>query len=204
MASPASASSQLLRDAGIKVHERSIRWSEFLEADEVFSTGNYAKVAPITRVEHKSLQPGPIMQKARDLYWDYALAAATADGARHGLSTKGVPSKASAPRPIFSIALTMRPSRPSTSSASETMSRFGVAEGEACAQFAGQFLFIGLGPEHAERGIGRRRRAADAGPAMDQHRVLRGPSSRRSAISFSASAARGGVWPSICCTMSWK
>jgi branched-chain amino acid aminotransferase len=63
----------LLRKAGIKVHERSIRWSEFLEADEVFSTGNYAKVAPITRVEHKSFQPGPVMQKARDLYWDYAL-----------------------------------------------------------------------------------------------------------------------------------
>jgi len=39
----------------------------------VFSTGNYSKVAPITRVEQRNLQPGPIMQKARDLYWDYAL-----------------------------------------------------------------------------------------------------------------------------------
>jgi branched-chain amino acid aminotransferase len=55
------------------VHERSIRWSEFLAADEVFSTGNYSKVAPVTRVEGKSFQPGPIMQKARDLYWEYAL-----------------------------------------------------------------------------------------------------------------------------------
>ena len=64
---------KLMRDAGIRVHERSIRWEEFLEADEVFSTGNYSKVAPITRVEGKSLQPGPIMQKARDLYWEYAL-----------------------------------------------------------------------------------------------------------------------------------
>jgi len=63
----------LLRQAGIKVVERSIRWSEFLEADEVFSTGNYAKVSPITRVEQKDFQPGPLMQKARDLYWDYAL-----------------------------------------------------------------------------------------------------------------------------------
>ena len=44
---------KLLRGAGITVHERSIRWSEFLEADEVFSTGNYAKVAPITRVEQQ-------------------------------------------------------------------------------------------------------------------------------------------------------
>ena len=64
---------RLLRDAGIKVHERSLKWSEFLEADEVFTTGNWAKVAPITRGEQKNLQPGPIMQKARDLYWDYAL-----------------------------------------------------------------------------------------------------------------------------------
>ena len=64
---------RLLRDAGIKVHERSIKWSEFLAADEVFSTGNWSKVAPITRVEQKSIQPGPVMQKARDLYWDYAL-----------------------------------------------------------------------------------------------------------------------------------
>ena len=63
----------LLRQAGIKVHERAIRWEEFVAADEVFSTGNYAKVAPITRVEQRSLQPGPIMQKARDLYWEYAL-----------------------------------------------------------------------------------------------------------------------------------
>ena len=62
----------LLRKAGVTVVERSIRWQEFLEADEVFSTGNYSKVAPITRVEQKHYQPGPIMAKARQLYWDYA------------------------------------------------------------------------------------------------------------------------------------
>jgi branched-chain amino acid aminotransferase len=63
----------LLRKAGVTVHERSLRWQDFLEADEIFSTGNYSKVAPVTRIETRSLQPGPIMQKARDLYWDYAL-----------------------------------------------------------------------------------------------------------------------------------
>ena len=62
----------LLRKAGVTVVERSIRWQEFLEADEVFSTGNYSKVAPITRVEQKNYQPGPLMAKARELYWDYA------------------------------------------------------------------------------------------------------------------------------------
>jgi branched-chain amino acid aminotransferase len=62
----------LLREAGVKVHERSLRWQDFLEADEVFSTGNWAKVAPVTRVEDRELQPGPVYKKARELYWDYA------------------------------------------------------------------------------------------------------------------------------------
>ena len=43
-ASPASGSSSSLRRAGIKVHERAITWRDLLEADEVFSTGNYGKV----------------------------------------------------------------------------------------------------------------------------------------------------------------
>jgi branched-chain amino acid aminotransferase len=62
----------LLKRAGIPVHERSIRWQEFLDADEVFSTGNYGKVVPITRIENRHLQPGPMMKKARELYWEYA------------------------------------------------------------------------------------------------------------------------------------
>lgn len=62
----------LLRKAGVKVHERTIGWSEFLSADEVFSTGNYGKVQPATRVENINLQPGPMFKKARELYWDYA------------------------------------------------------------------------------------------------------------------------------------
>lgn len=63
---------RLLREAGVPVVERSIRWQEFLEADEVFSTGNWGKVVPITRVESRNLQPGPMMQNARALYWAYA------------------------------------------------------------------------------------------------------------------------------------
>lgn len=62
----------LLRKAGVPVIERAIRWQEYVEADEVFSTGNYGKVMPVTRIEQRSLQPGPVMQKARDLYWEYA------------------------------------------------------------------------------------------------------------------------------------
>jgi branched-chain amino acid aminotransferase len=62
----------LLRATGVKVHERSLRWQEFLEADEVFSTGNYGKVMPVIRVENRSLQLGPLAKRARDFYWAYA------------------------------------------------------------------------------------------------------------------------------------
>jgi branched-chain amino acid aminotransferase len=62
----------LLRKAGIAVHERTLTWQDVLEADEIFSTGNYAKVVPITRVEGRNLQPGPVYTRARELYWEFA------------------------------------------------------------------------------------------------------------------------------------
>ncbi|RVC20968.1 hypothetical protein EN893_35070, partial [Mesorhizobium sp. M7A.F.Ca.CA.004.04.2.1] len=45
---------------------------DFLEADEIFSTGNHSKVVPVTRIEDRNLQPGPVAKKARELYWDWA------------------------------------------------------------------------------------------------------------------------------------
>ena len=50
------------------MRERSIIWQEFIDADEVFSTGNHGKVLPVTRVESRHLQPGPVAGKARQLY----------------------------------------------------------------------------------------------------------------------------------------
>jgi branched-chain amino acid aminotransferase len=63
---------QLLRERGIEVHEKRVTWQDVLEADEVFSTGNYGKVVPITKVDDRSLQPGPIFTTARQAYWDWA------------------------------------------------------------------------------------------------------------------------------------
>jgi branched-chain amino acid aminotransferase len=63
---------QLLRSAGTHVYERTITWHEVLDADEIFSTGNFAKVLPVTRVEKRDLQPGPVYTRARSLYWDFA------------------------------------------------------------------------------------------------------------------------------------
>ena len=40
--------------------------------DEVFSTGNYAKVTPLIALEDRILQPGPIYDHARELYFDWA------------------------------------------------------------------------------------------------------------------------------------
>jgi branched-chain amino acid aminotransferase len=65
---------KLLRQAGIEAQERTVTVKEVLDADEVFSTGNYAKVSPVTRVENRDFQPGPIYKRARGLYWEYALA----------------------------------------------------------------------------------------------------------------------------------
>lgn len=62
----------LLRGAKVEVHERGIRPEELLEADEIFSTGNYSKVVPVTRYEDRELQPGPMFRLARELYWDFA------------------------------------------------------------------------------------------------------------------------------------
>jgi branched-chain amino acid aminotransferase len=62
----------LLRSAGYEVFERTMEYGEFLEADEIFSTGNYNKVTPVKRIEEKDLQPGPIAARARELYWDFS------------------------------------------------------------------------------------------------------------------------------------
>lgn len=62
----------LLRAAGVPVIESILRYQDFLGADEIFSTGNFIKVTPITRIDDRSLQPGPFYRKARALYWEYA------------------------------------------------------------------------------------------------------------------------------------
>jgi branched-chain amino acid aminotransferase len=67
---------KLLREAGVEVIEATLRYSDFEAADEIFSTGNYTKVSPITRIDERILQPGPVARRARELYWEYAHAVA--------------------------------------------------------------------------------------------------------------------------------
>jgi branched-chain amino acid aminotransferase len=63
---------KLLREAGVSVVETTLSYRDIQTADEIFSSGNYSKVMPVNRIEERSLQPGPLYRKARELYWDYA------------------------------------------------------------------------------------------------------------------------------------
>ncbi len=62
----------LLAEEGVQVIEKTLSVREFMEADEIFSTGNHSKVVPVTRIEERNLQPGPVAKNARQLYWDWA------------------------------------------------------------------------------------------------------------------------------------
>ena len=63
---------KLLREAGVSVVEKTMSYADFQGADEIFSTGNYSKVMPVTRIDERALQPGPLYRKARELYWAFA------------------------------------------------------------------------------------------------------------------------------------
>ncbi|MGE0798023.1 MAG: branched-chain amino acid aminotransferase [Lautropia sp.] len=62
----------LLRDEGRTVLEQRLTVDDVLAADEVFSTGNYGKVQPVTRVEARRYPIGPVARKAREAYWAFA------------------------------------------------------------------------------------------------------------------------------------
>lgn len=67
-----SRTMSLLGETGMPVIETSLKVADFMQADEVFSTGNHSKVVPVIRIEDRDLQPGPVAKKARELYWEWA------------------------------------------------------------------------------------------------------------------------------------
>ncbi len=62
----------LLRNAGVNVVEKALKYKDFCEADEIFSTGNYSKVVPVIRIDDRTLPHGPFYTRARELYWSFA------------------------------------------------------------------------------------------------------------------------------------
>ena len=63
---------KLLREAGHRVDERTVPVEELDSADEIFSTGNYGKVLPLTRYEDRVLRTHDATMLARTLYFDFA------------------------------------------------------------------------------------------------------------------------------------
>jgi len=62
----------LLRDDGLEVRECALRYQDLEDADEVFATGNYAKVTPCVQLGPRKLQPGPVYARARAAYFAWA------------------------------------------------------------------------------------------------------------------------------------
>ena len=63
---------KLLRADGFDVVETRVTPGDLDMADEIFNTGNYGKVMPVTKYESRDLQPGPVFKRAKELYWDFA------------------------------------------------------------------------------------------------------------------------------------
>ena len=62
----------LLRQNGVRVVEKALNYADLQTADEIFATGNYSKVVPITRIDDRPLHIGVFYTKARELYWTFA------------------------------------------------------------------------------------------------------------------------------------
>lgn len=65
-----------LRADGVEVVEGVLTFDDFRTADEVFLSGNFAKVTPVKAFEDREYQQGPMTRRVRDLYWDWALTTA--------------------------------------------------------------------------------------------------------------------------------
>jgi branched-chain amino acid aminotransferase len=63
---------KLLREDGVTVIEKTMNYHELQTADEMFLTGTYAKVSPITRIDQRAIGPGRVYRQARELYWEFA------------------------------------------------------------------------------------------------------------------------------------
>jgi len=64
-----------LRADGVEVHETVLSFDDFHAADEVFLTGNMSKLTPVTAFDDTTYAIGPVSQRARALYWDWAATA---------------------------------------------------------------------------------------------------------------------------------
>lgn len=66
---------KLLAERGVEVRETELSVEDVAGADEVFSTGNYGKVLPVTRFDDVEYGIGPVATAAREAYFAYARSA---------------------------------------------------------------------------------------------------------------------------------
>ena len=64
-----------LRADGVEVREAVLSFEDFHAADEVFLSGNMSKVTPVTAFDDTTYAVGPITERARKLYWEWAATA---------------------------------------------------------------------------------------------------------------------------------
>lgn len=64
-----------MRRAGMQVHETVMTFDDFHAADEVFLSGNLMKVTPVSAFEDTKYGIGPVTERVRQLYWDWAYSA---------------------------------------------------------------------------------------------------------------------------------
>ena len=65
-----------LRADGVEVREVVMGFDDVTAADEVFLSGNFSKVMPVTAFEDRQYQVGPVTKRVRQMYWDWARSAA--------------------------------------------------------------------------------------------------------------------------------
>lgn len=65
---------KLFRDNGIAAKEKTLTVKDFMEADELFLTGNYNKVVPVIKLDGRDFEPGPMAKQAMALYMEWAQA----------------------------------------------------------------------------------------------------------------------------------
>lgn len=61
-----------MRSEGMQVHETVMTFDDFHAADEVFLSGNLMKVTPVSAFEDTQYKPGPVTERVRQMYWDWA------------------------------------------------------------------------------------------------------------------------------------
>ena len=61
-----------LRADGVTVHETVLTLDDARAADEMFLSGNLAKILPVTAFDDRRYEIGPVTRRAREMYWDWA------------------------------------------------------------------------------------------------------------------------------------